>query len=77
MATMARRTFAKRLKAMRIAAGYETAKTFADALDMQSGTYGKYERAEAEPSFECLLLICDLLRTTPDFLLAGKVSLKG
>lgn len=75
--TLARKTFAKRLRALRIAAGYETAKSFAEALAIEPGTYNRYERAEAEPTFESLLLMCDLLKTTPDFLLAGKVSLKA
>lgn len=76
MGTMARKTFATRLRAMRIAKGYKTSKEFAEAIGIEVGTYNRYERAETEPSLETFLRICHLLGTDPNFLLLGKVHLK-
>ena len=72
--SLARRSFAKRLRALRIAAGYENAKDFAAEIGVKEGTYNRYERAETEPNFETLLRICQVLGTDPTFLLLGKIA---
>jgi transcriptional regulator with XRE-family HTH domain len=54
-------TFAKRLKAARMRAGYTSAQQFAGALGMEPHSYRKYERGTAEPNFERLVEMCKLL----------------
>lgn len=71
MTSATRRAFAKRLKALRTVAGYEEAQDFARALGILPGRYGRWERAEAEPSMEHIVLICNLLHVTPTYLLMG------
>lgn len=73
------RTFGKRLKSAREKAGYESAQRFAHMLGLEPPTYRKYERGEAEPNFETLTRMCELLKITPNQLLpaaaeAGKPS---
>lgn len=72
--SMARRSFAKRLKALRIAAGYDTSREFCDEIGVKEGTYNRYERGETEPNFETLIRICQVLNTDPTFLLLGKIG---
>jgi transcriptional regulator with XRE-family HTH domain len=63
------RTFGKRLKAARIRAGYSSAQSFAHVLGLEPPAYRKYERGAAEPNFETLTRICELLHVTPNDLL--------
>lgn len=63
------KTFGKRLKAARIRAGYESAQSFAHVLGIEPPAYRKYERGAAEPNFETLTRICELLNITPNDLL--------
>ena len=63
------KTFGKRLKAARGRAGYESAQRFAHVLGLEPPAYRKYERGAAEPNFETLTRICELLRVTPNDLL--------
>jgi transcriptional regulator with XRE-family HTH domain len=70
----ARQAFAARLRARRIEQGFGEAKTFSDALNVNSGTYNRWERGETEPNLDTILRICVLLETDPNFLLAGKVK---
>ena len=63
------RTFGKRLKAAREKAGYDSAQRFAHMLGLEPPTYRKYERGEAEPNFETLTRMCELLKITPNHLL--------
>lgn len=61
-----RKAFAKRLQTLRVRAGYKTARDFALAMGIKEGTYARWERAETEPSFSHLMLICQLLRAEPN-----------
>lgn len=54
------RTFASRLKGAR-AQRYRSAQRFADTAGLDPHRYRKYERGEAEPDFETLVRICELL----------------
>jgi transcriptional regulator with XRE-family HTH domain len=63
------KTFGKRLKAARSRAGYESAQSFAHVLGIEPPAYRKYERGAAEPNFETLTRICELLHVTPNDLL--------
>ncbi len=53
-----RKAFAKRLQALRIARGYESARAMAQALGVNEMTYGRWERGETEPNYGTLLRIC-------------------
>lgn len=68
------KTFAKRLKAARVRAGYKSAQTFAFAAGLEPHAYRKYERGEAEPHFDTLVRMCELLRITADELLPVNVE---
>lgn len=70
-ASKARRAFAKRLQAARIAAGYETRSAFADKLGSEHETYRRWERAETEPSIHMLVRISDATQKSLDFLIRG------
>lgn len=63
------KTFGKRLKSAREKAGYDSAQRFAHMLGLEPPTYRKYERGEAEPNFETLTRMCELLKITPNHLL--------
>lgn len=63
------KTFGARLRAARERAGYRSAQGFAAVLGMEPHAYRKYERGEAEPNFENLLRICEMLDVTTDDLL--------
>jgi transcriptional regulator with XRE-family HTH domain len=64
-----RTTFAKRLKALRIPRGFSTARSFANALEIDENRYTRYERAEVEPDLSLLVKMCSLLEVTPNDLL--------
>jgi transcriptional regulator with XRE-family HTH domain len=66
--------FAARLRAVREACGYATRRAFADALGIEEGAYGKYERAESYPHPETLGRIRQLTGATADFLYFGDES---
>ena len=70
------RTFGQRLKEAREAAGYRSAQQFAGVLDLEPHTYRKYERGQAEPNFDTLTRICELLGITPNHLLPLAASIK-
>jgi transcriptional regulator with XRE-family HTH domain len=59
------KTFADRLKAAR-EVKYGSAEQFAHTLAFSPHRYRKYERGQAEPNFETLTRICDLLGITPN-----------
>jgi len=65
------REFGKRLRASRIAAGYDTAKAFAEKLNIEDGRYRQYERGGAMPPPDVLDLICQFTDKSSDFLLFG------
>ncbi len=69
-----RAIFAKRLKALRIPRGFSTARSFANALDIDENRYTRYERAEVEPDLSLLVKMCSLLSVTPNDLLDTSAS---
>lgn len=69
-----RTTFAKRLKALRIPRGFSTARSFANALEIDENRYTRYERAEVEPDLSLLVKMCSLLDVTPNDLLDTSVG---
>lgn len=74
------RTFAKRLKQAREAAGYASAQKLAARLGLDPHAYRKYERGDAEPNFETLLRICETLNVETNYLLplpCGKVFVRS
>src|SRR6185437_16407342 len=64
-----RAEFARRLRALRAARGFERARYFAKALGIEENRYTRYERAEVEPSLTLIHKMCEVLRVTPDELL--------
>lgn len=65
------KAFGTRLRACRIAAGFETADLFADTLGIEGPRYRRYERGESLPPIDLLKQLCTVLNTTSDFLLFG------
>lgn len=63
------KTFGKRLRDARKRAGYDSAQQFAGVLGKEPHTYRHWERGEAEPDFEMLTRICELLTISPNDLL--------
>jgi transcriptional regulator with XRE-family HTH domain len=70
----ARARFAHRLRAIRIPRGYKTARSFAEALEIDENRYTRYERAEVEPDLQLLMRICTLLGATPNDLLCDTIG---
>ncbi len=64
--------FGKRLRACRIAAGYESAAAFSSDLGVQEERYRKYERGQSVPPLDVLQQACAMLDKSADFLLFGK-----
>ena len=58
--------FAKRLRELRIARGYTSARKLAEALDINQNTYTRYERGVSEPSLETIYRLCKLLNVSPN-----------
>jgi DNA-binding XRE family transcriptional regulator len=54
--------FSKRLQTARKAAGYETAKEFAEALGVEENRYRHWERGSAQPNLTMLTRISRLLK---------------
>lgn len=67
------REFGKRLRACRVAAGFEDAEAFAETLGIESPRYRRYERGEAEPSYELLIDIARYVNKPIEFLLTGRM----
>ncbi len=63
------KTFGRRLKSARRAAGFASAQQFAGVLGKEPHTYRHYERGEAEPDFDTLTRMCELLKVSPNDLL--------
>ena len=63
------RTFGTRLRKARKAAGYDSAQQFAGVLGKEPHTYRYYERGEAEPDYDTLTTICQLLKIPVGYLL--------
>jgi transcriptional regulator with XRE-family HTH domain len=64
-----RQQFAHRLKELRHARGFRTARSLAQALAIDENRYTRYERAEVEPDLALLVRICQALGATPNDLL--------
>lgn len=71
--------FSKRLKAAREAAGFVTAKEFAEALSVEKNRYRHWERGSAQPDYAMMCRICRLLNIEPNdlFPLALKTQKKS
>lgn len=67
----ARRQFARRLRELRVARDFRTARSLARALGIDENRYTRYERAEVEPDLELLMKICSVLGVRPNDLLVG------
>lgn len=61
-------SFAENLRKYRKSAGYSS-KELADTLKIKYTTYLNYENADAEPRYETLMKIADILNVSPDELL--------
>jgi transcriptional regulator with XRE-family HTH domain len=70
------KTFGQRLKQARELAGYRSAQRFAGVLGVEPHTYRKYERGDAEPNYDTLTRICELLEVTPNHLLPLAASMR-
>lgn len=64
--------FGKRMKAVRILAGYSTVREGADALQLDEGRYGRWERGERDPDVNSIHRICRVYGTTPNVLFGYK-----
>lgn len=64
-----RAKFAKRLKDLRVQAGFIRARQLANQLGIEENRYTRYERGEVEPSLTLIHGICGALRTSPNELL--------
>ena len=60
--------FAKCLRRLRSEGGY-TQRDFARALGIDENRYGRYERAEVEPTLTLLCRMSEVLRVSPNDLL--------
>ncbi|MGI9478475.1 MAG: helix-turn-helix domain-containing protein [Hyphomicrobiaceae bacterium] len=69
-----RTRFAQRLRAIRVPRGYKTARSFAEALEIDENRYTRYERAEVEPDLRLMMRICSLLGATPNDLLCDTIG---
>jgi transcriptional regulator with XRE-family HTH domain len=66
-----RQTFARRLEAARVAAGYPTMREFAEALAIAGARYRRWEAAETEPDLMHLAKIAKLTGISLDILIGG------
>lgn len=71
-ANPARRAFATRLEAARIASGYATMRDFAEALNVSEARYRRWEAAETEPDLFHLQRIAKLTGVSLDILISGQ-----
>ena len=62
----ARRQFARRLRELRVARGFKTARSLAGALGIDENRYTRYERAEVEPDIALIQRICETLCLSPN-----------
>ena len=66
------RNFGKRLRACRLAAGYEGYQDFAKAVGLESETYRTYETGSRQPKLHVLAKIAEKLDKSLDFLILGQ-----
>lgn len=67
-------SFQEKLRGYRIAAGYKSAKDFADLLGVPYTTYVAYENKDREPRYNTLCKIAQLLKVTPNDLLEFRLD---
>lgn len=67
-----KKEFGRRLKAARIAAGYDLQRIIADELGIERTRYLKYEHGDCFPPLDVLALICNTLNVSADYLLGLK-----
>jgi len=60
-----------RLKQLRVLRGYRTARSFAQALQIDENRYTRWERGEVEPSVAMLGKMADMLNVPVDMLVSG------
>jgi transcriptional regulator with XRE-family HTH domain len=70
---IARQQFARRLREFRVTRGFKTARSLAQALDIDENRYTRYERAEVEPDIKLIQQICETLNLSPNDLLGAPV----
>ena len=58
---LAKVEFARRLRAARAAAGFDTACSLAQRIGIEQNRYTRYERAEVEPNLDTLRRLCAAL----------------
>ena len=58
--------FGLRLKSLRQGAGFKSARSFADALELDENRYTRYERGEVEPNLANICKICLVLGIQPN-----------
>lgn len=69
--------FGERLKALRIASGFEDAERFAAELGLKPQRYRRYERGETIPPLDVLDLMCKMLDKPLGFILLGHPDKTG
>ena len=69
-----RARFALRLKSFRQSAGFKTARSFAEALELDENRYTRYERGEVEPNLANICKMCSVLGVEPNQLLGFSQS---
>lgn len=68
------RQIGRRLRAVRLAAGYETAREFAAEIGVEEKTYSTYERGTRKAPFAVIRKAAGRLQITSDYLLWGDAS---
>ena len=68
-----REGFARRLKASRELAGFETQEDAAKALGLEAERYRRWERGETEPALDKLFEIGKVFKVSVDLLIFGNV----
>jgi transcriptional regulator with XRE-family HTH domain len=74
---VARQQFARRLREFRVARGFKTARSLAQALDIDENRYTRYERAEVEPDIKLIQQICETLGLSPNDLLGAPIPTRA
>lgn len=77
LSSNARLDFARRLRELRAARGFRTARSLARALDIDENRYTRYERAEVEPDLGMIRKICEALGVSAADLLGGSDNTDG
>lgn len=65
------RQLGERIRAARVAAGYETAADCAREIDVEPPTFRKWERGESEPTYPQLIKLSRATRHSLDFIVSG------